>query len=163
MGPLAFPASSPGWEWGQGGLCISMSRLRLLFLLVAGHGWGTVKSLKKSHSGPLKRGPSRPPPSQDTFFEMGGHLMSLFLPFVWLHHQPSVAAWPLSSPSPFSPFPALLTCWETFPWKRASRGGGGKSRGSDTAAVGEQRKINNRQAQGVVTKRGHEWKHRQGF
>lgn len=47
-GPLAFPVGAWGLEWGRGGSCISMRRLRLLFLLVAGDGWGTEKGPKKS-------------------------------------------------------------------------------------------------------------------
>lgn len=77
--------------------------------------------------------------------------MSLFLPFVWLCRQPSVAAWPLSSPSPSSPFPLLLTCWETFSRKSVPRGGGGKNGGSN---VEEKREKKNSPSQGAATKRG---------
>lgn len=48
--------------------------------------------------------------------------MSLFLPFVWLCHQPSVAAWPLSSPAPSSPFPPLLTRRGNFPVEESPKG-----------------------------------------
>lgn len=130
-GPLAFPAGARGREWGRGRL-LHLNEEAEAALSLGGRGWvGNCKRpKKKSHSGPMRRGPSRPPPSKDTFFfsffEGGGQLMSLFLPFVWLCRQPSVAAWPLSSPSPSSPFPVLLIRRETFPWKRAPRGGGGK-------------------------------------
>lgn len=159
-GPLAFHTGAWGLEQGWGGFCISMSKLRLLFLLVAGDDWGTAKGPKKSHSEPMRRGPSRPPPSEDNFFQGSGHLMSLFLCFVWLCHEPSVAACPLSSPSPSSPFPPLLT-WETFPWKRALRGGEKEL----WQQCGHRRKElkTNRPAQGAVTKRGCEWRRRQGF
>ncbi|NWV03685.1 DTX4 ligase, partial [Ptilonorhynchus violaceus] len=66
-GPLARPAGAWGPERGRGGSCISMKRPRLLFLSEAGVGWGTAKGAKKSLSGPMRRGPSRPPPSKDTF------------------------------------------------------------------------------------------------
>lgn len=122
-------------------------------------GGGAAKGPKKSHSSPMRSGPSRPPHSEDTFFfQRGGHLMSLFLPFVWLCRQPSVAAWPLSSPSPSSPFPLLLTSRKTFPWKRAPRGGGGESCGSGVAIGEKGEKIHNRPSQGAVTKRGCEWR-----
>lgn len=138
-GPLSFPAGAWGVEQGWGGSCISMRRLRLLFLLVAGDGWGTAKGPKKSHSGPMRRGASRPPPSKDTFFSRG-----------WVFNEPvsplclallSAFCCSLAPFLSFSilPLPSAPDLPGNFPMEESPKGRGGKSCGSDVA-VGEKRK-----------------------
>lgn len=129
-GPLAFPAGARGREWGWGRL-LHLNEEAEAALTLGGRGWvGNCKRPKKKKPfRPHEKGSLQTPTLQRhffSFFEGGGQLMSLFLPFVWLCRQPSVAAWPLSSPSLSSPFPVLLIRRETFPWKRAPRGGGEK-------------------------------------
>lgn len=95
--------------------------------------------------------------------------MSLFLPFVWLCHQPSVAAWPLSSRAPSSPFPPLLTRPGNFPMEESPKGRRGgidlRQQCGRRRKEGKKKltKKNNRLAWGAVTKRGHEWRRRRGF
>ncbi|NXM33003.1 DTX4 ligase, partial [Oxyruncus cristatus] len=52
-GPLAFPAGAWGLQRGRGGSCISMKRLRLLFLLEAGVGVPTVPVKNLTGSSPV--------------------------------------------------------------------------------------------------------------
>lgn len=125
-GPLAFPAGAWGPEQGWGGSCISMKRLGLLFLLESGVGWGTAKGPKKSHSGPMRRGPSRPPPSKDAFFVMG-----------WTFNGP-VSPLCLALPSAFCrslapflslsvlPLPSAPDLPRNFPMEGSPKGRGGK-------------------------------------
>lgn len=91
---------------------------------------GQHKYQRKGIQGSLRRGPARPLAYRRHFFffySWGGwdHLMSLFFPFVWPCQQPSVTAWPLSSPS-LSP-PSLPTPDPpgNFPMEEKPRGGGG--------------------------------------